>query len=141
MGLIENTKNRIQEVAAKNEKVGFFREKIWPEIEKFLIAGPAFVGFIIGIWRYAPGSRHFETGFQSLVIFSGYMLAMIFLQTLDSLFFGSRPMVLGVGRSVLALVYLALTLKQYFEWRSGAVRIYGFTARFRGRLTLTGDAA
>lgn len=140
MGFIENSKNRIAEAAAKNKKLGFFREKVWPEIEKFLIAGPAFVGFMLGIWSYAPGTRHFETAFQSLVIFSAYMLAMIFLQTLDTLFFGSWPMVLGVGRSVLALAYLALTLKQFFEWRSGEVRIYAFTARFRKRAALTGDA-
>ncbi|MBN8219412.1 MAG: hypothetical protein J0L53_00730 [Spirochaetes bacterium] len=141
MGLLESTKSRVNEIAATNEKIGFFREKIWPELEKFLIAGPTFVGFVIGLWRYAPGSRHFETAFQSLILFAGYMLAMIFLQSLDSLFFSSRPMVLGVGRSVLALAYLVLTLKQYLEWRGGAVRIYGFTARFRGRITLTGDAA
>lgn len=140
MGLIENTKNRLSEAALRNEKVDFFRAKIWPELEKFLIAGPVFVGFIIGLWRYAPGSRHFETAFQSLLFFLTYMGAMIFLQALDSLFFSGWPLVLGIGRSVFALVYLVLTLKQYWEWRSGEVRLYGITSRFRGRLTLTGNA-
>ena len=137
MGFIQKQTDKLKEAAFKNEKVGIFRAKVWPDLEKFLIAGPTFILFIIGLWRYKPGERHFETAFQSLVIFAGYMAAMIFLQTLDSLFFGSRPMILGVARSVLALAYLVLTLKQFLEWRSGDVRVYGFTTKLRSRVDLT----
>ncbi len=137
MGFLGDQKTRLTEAALKNEKVSFFRDRIWPELEKFLIAGPALIGFIIGLWRYAPGTRHFETAFQSLVFFSGYMLGMILLQTLDSLFLSSRPMVLGIGRSLLALLYLGLTMKQYLESRSGEVRILGFTTKCRNRVGLS----
>jgi hypothetical protein len=137
VGILDSTKKRLADAALQNEKVGFFREKIWPELEKFLVAGPALIGFIIGLWRYAPGTRHFEAAFQSLIFFSCYILAIIFLQALDSMFLSSRPMVLGIGRSLLALLYLALTLKQYLELRSGEVRIFGFTAKCRNRLGLS----
>lgn len=134
MGFIQNQKTRLTEAALKNEKVSLFREKIWPGLEKFLIAGPLFVGFILGLWRYAPGHRFFEVGFQSLVFFSAYMALLILFQAVDTLFLGSWPIILGVARSVLAVIYLAVTLKQFFEWRRGEVRIYGFTQKLRNRL-------
>jgi hypothetical protein len=134
VGFLQDQKTRLAEAASKNEKVGFFREKIWPELEKFIIAGPTFVGFVLGVWKYSPGQRHFETAFQSLLVFAAYMAVLIFFQALDTLFLGAWPVILGIARSVLALLYLAITIKQYFEWRSGEVRIYGFTVKLRTRL-------
>jgi len=126
---------------ATHEKVGFFRQNVWPGIEKFLIAGPTLVGFILGIWRYAPGQEAFETGFQSLIIFLIYITVFTFFQVLDSLFFGSWPIVLGAGKSLLALAYLVVTFRQYFEWRSGAPHFYALTKKCRSRLTqVTGNA-
>jgi hypothetical protein len=126
---------------ATHEKVGFLRLKVWPALEKFLIAGPTLVGFILGIWRYAPGQEAFETGFQSLIIFLGYIAVFTFLQILDSVFFASWPIILGVGRSLLALAYLTLTLRQYYEWRTGTPHFYALTKKCRSRLTqVTGNA-
>lgn len=119
----------------------FLRERILPELEKFLIAGPMFVGFALGLVRYPPGSVAFETGFQSLVFFSAYLIALSMMQLLDSLFLSNWPLVLGVARSLLAAFYLALTIKQYVEWRNGAVQIYGSVKRLRERLrSLFGNA-
>lgn len=117
------------------------RRKIWPELEKFLIAGPTFIGFALGLLNYAPGHNRFEVGFQSLCIIAGYLISLVIIQSLDSIFFSSWPIVLGIVRSVLALAYLGLTLKQYLEWRSGDVKIYSAVQKVRARFSaMIGDA-
>lgn len=127
-------------IAAK-PAVANFRQNVWPHVEKFLIAGPTLIGFIIGILKYPPRHAAFEAGFQSLVIFSGYIAALVFVQTLDSLFFSSWPLFLGVSRSLLAIVYLALTFMQYLPWRSGNPRMFSFTERARAKfIRALGDA-
>ena len=98
---------------AAQSAVAHFRQHAWPQVEKFLIAGPTLVGFLIGILKYPPRHAAFEVAFQSLVIFSGYVAALVAVQALDSLFFNSWPLFLGVSRSLLATGYLALTATQY----------------------------
>lgn len=121
--------------------VANFRQNVWPHVEKFLIAGPTLIGFIIGILKYPPRQAAFEAGFQSLVIFSGYIAALVFVQMLDSLFFSSWPLFLGVSRSLLAAGYLALTFTQYLPWRSGSPRMFSFTERARSKFNRAlGDA-
>lgn len=115
--------------------VANFRQNVWPHLEKFLIAGPTLIGFIIGLLKYPPRHIAFEAGFQSLVIFTGYIAALVFVQALDSLFFSGWPMFLGIARSLLATSYLALTIMQYLPWRSGNPRFYAFTARARIKFT------
>lgn len=115
--------------------VANFRQNVWPHLEKFLIAGPMLIGFIIGILKYPPRHVAFEAGFQSLVIFTGYIAALVFVQALDSLFFSGWPMFLGIARSLLALGYLALTIMQYLPWRGGNPRFYAFTARARAKFS------
>lgn len=131
-----------KEALISGPQYALLRERILPELEKFLIAGPMFVGFVLGLVRYQPRSVAFETAFQSLVLFSGYLAALAVVQGLDSLFFSAWPLVLGVARSLLAAGYLALTLKQYLEWRTGTVQIYGVVKRLRERLRpIIGDNA
>lgn len=131
----------IAEKARLEEHGQAIRGRLWPELEKFLIAGPTLIGFALGLLNYAPGQRHFEVGFQSLCIFAGYLLSLVIAQTLDSLFFSAWPMVLGIIRSVLALAYLGVTLKQYFEWRAHDVKVYATVAKVRARFsTLIGNA-
>lgn len=118
-----------------------FRENLWPHIEKFLIAGPTLIGFIIGILKYSPRHAAFEVGFQSLVIFTGYIAALVFAQMLDSLFFSAWPLFLGVSRSLLAIGYLTLTFMQYLPWRSGNPRMFSFAERARAKFNRAlGDA-
>jgi hypothetical protein len=109
--------------------------KFWPAIEKFLIAGPTLVGFLLGVLRYPPGHKYFEVGFQSFLIFAAYLMLMTLFQALDTFFFSGWPLVLGIGRSVLAVTYLALTLKQYFEIRTRDAQLYAYTHKVRSRLT------
>lgn len=142
-----NVNKLLQPVAGLYEKIAAvpavtnFQQNIWPHIEKFLIAGPTLIGFIIGILKYPPRHAAFEVAFQSLVIFSGYILALVFVQTLDSLFFSGWPMVLGISRSLLAAAYVALTLMQYLPWRSGNPRMFSFTERARAKFNRAlGDA-
>jgi hypothetical protein len=112
------------------------------EVEKFVIAGPTLIGFLPGLLRYQPGSVHFETGFQSLVFFVGYLAALIVLQIFDSLFFSNWPMVLALARSLLAIAYLAVTLRQVIEWRAGSPKILPAVRRVREWLRpVIGDAA
>ena len=129
MGLTE-----IKDAALQSPKTSYFREKIWPALEKFIIAGPTFVGFVLGLWKYPPGHRYFETAFQSLVFFALYIAVLMFMQAVDSLFLSSWPIVLGVVRSILATLYLVATLKQYLEFRSRETKIYAITGKFRNRL-------
>lgn len=121
--------------------VARFIDEFWPHIEKFLIAGPTLIGFIIGLLRYPPKHAAFEVAFQSLVIFTGYLTALLFVQALDTLFLSSFPLFLGISRSILATGYIALTLMQYLSWRTGTPRSYAFTDRMRLRLSRAlGDA-
>jgi hypothetical protein len=111
-------------------------------VEKFVIAGPTLIGFLPGLLRYQPGSVHFETGFQSLLFFVGYLAALIVLQIFDSLFFSNWPMVLALARSLLAIAYLAVTLRQVIEWRAGSPKILPAVRRVREWLRpVIGDAA
>ena len=126
--------DRYADLAAK-PAVANFRQNIWPHIERFLIAGPTLVGFVVGILKYPPRHVAFEIGFQSLLIFTAYLAALVFVQTLDSLFFSGWPLVLGICRSLLAAGYLSLTLMQYLPWRSGNPRMFGFTHRARAKFT------
>lgn len=129
------------EKAKLDERGRFLRDKVWPELEKFLIAGPTLIGFALGLLNYVPGQKYFEVGFQSLCIFAGYLVSLIIAQILDSLFFSPWPIVLGAIRSVLALVYLGVMFKQYFEWRSQDVKIYAAVQRIRTRFSaMIGDA-
>lgn len=117
-------------------------ERILPRAEKVVIAGPTLVGFTLGLLRHQPGSVHFETGFQSLAFFLAYLAVLTVLQILDSLFFSSWPIVLGVARSLAAAFYLAITLRQVLQWRAGSPQILPVVARLRERLRpVTGDAA
>jgi hypothetical protein len=117
-------------------------ERTLPEVEKFVIAGPTLFGFLPGILRYQPGTAHFETGFQSLIIFLAYLAALTVLQLADSLFFSSWPMVLGLARSLLAIAYLAVTLRQVIQWRTGSPQILPVVSRIREWLRpVIGDAA
>lgn len=117
-------------------------ERTLPRVEKFFIAGPTLVGFVFGLVRYQPGTAHFETGFQSLVIFLAYLAGLTVLQVADSLFFGSWPIILGVARSLLAVVYLGVTIRQFMQWRTGVPQILPAVLRIRERLqSLIGDAA
>lgn len=109
-------------------------EKTMPSLEKFLIAGPTLVGFALGLLRHSPGEVHFETGFQSLVFFVAYLAALTVVQTLDSLFFSSWPPLTGLVRSLLAVLYIALTMRQFVQWRTGAPVILPAVARLRVRL-------
>lgn len=132
------TSKKIAEIAGKaklDEHGQAIRGHLWPQLEKFLIAGPTLIGFALGLLNYAPGQKHFEVGFQSLCIFAGYLASLVLVQILDSLFFSSWPIVLGIARSALALAYLAVTAKQYFEWRSGDVKIYAFIQNLRRRFS------
>lgn len=129
------------EKAKLEERGEFLHRRVWPELEKFLIAGPTLIGFALGLLNYAPGQKHFEVGFQSLCVFAGYLIALTVAQAADSLLFSSWPIVLGVIRSVLALAYLGVTLKQYFDWRSGNVKIYAAVQQIRRRCSaMIGDA-
>ncbi|GAB4433059.1 MAG: hypothetical protein OHK0011_16030 [Turneriella sp.] len=117
-------------------------ERILPEVEKFVIAGPTLVGFLPGLVRYQPGTVHFETGFQSLIIFLAYLAALTVMQLADSLFFSSWPMVLGIARSLLATLYLSITLRQVLQWRHSSPQILPMVSRIREWLRpVTGDAA
>jgi hypothetical protein len=117
-------------------------ERVRPEIEKFVIAGPTLIGYVLGLLRYPPGSVAFETAFQSLVIFVAYLAALVIAQAFDSLFFSSMPIILAVVRSLLAFFYLLVTIRQYIEWRKGEPRIFPLVERVRERLNfLIGNAA
>lgn len=117
-----------------------FASEIWPHVEKFFIAGPTLIGFIIGLVKYPPRSAAFEVAFQSLLIFCGYLVALIFVQAIDTLFLGNVPLFLAVARSLFALAYIALTLLQYLPWRAGEPRMFAFTRKFRERFSALGDA-
>ncbi|MCS6971605.1 MAG: hypothetical protein NZL89_01135, partial [Leptospiraceae bacterium] len=52
-------------------------QKFRPELERFLIAGPTLIGYVLGLLRYPPGSVGFEIGFQSLVFFVGFIVLRI----------------------------------------------------------------
>ena len=135
--MLENLQARL------NANAHFVRlqKELWPEIVRFIIAGPTLIGFVVGLTRYAPGEQAFECGFQSLVFFLTYVVSLTIAQTLDSLFFSSWPLVLGITRSLLAAGYLYVTLRQYLAWRSGSVRFYAPVQRLRDRLrTATGNA-
>lgn len=139
--LFQNIRQKLQAFAESHPGLVAWKDRLLPEAEKFLIAGPTLIGFVFGITRYQPGSVAFETGFQSLVFFLAYLAALTLVQLADSLFFNSWPMVLGISRSLLAALYLALTLRQYFEWRTGDPKILGPAARLRERARVfTGDA-
>ncbi|MFZ5627850.1 MAG: hypothetical protein ACOY5B_01895 [Spirochaetota bacterium] len=116
-------------------------ERAWPELEKFIIAGPTLLGFVLGLVRYQPATVHFETGFQSMVIFLAYLAGLTVLQAADSLLFSSWPVVLGVARSLLATVYLIFTLRQFMQWRTGHPHILPAVLRIREKLrAVTGNA-
>ncbi len=141
MNKLLNTLSGLYAKIAAVPAVVSFRQNVWPNLEKFLIAGPTLIGFIIGILKYPPRHVAFEVGFQSLVIFSGYIATLVFVQMLDSLFFSSWPLFLGVSRSLLATGYLALTFMQYLPWRSGNPRMFSFTERARIKfIRALGDA-
>lgn len=116
------------------QEIGLVLKEHRPTMEKCIIAGPTFVGFALGILKYQPGEKHFEIGFQSLCIFCAYIVFLVAGQILDSLFFSSWPLILGIWRSCGALAYLVLTLKQCKEWLSGDVVIYRQVAQMRGRV-------
>ncbi|AFM13560.1 hypothetical protein [Turneriella parva] len=117
------------------------QKTLWPEIVKFVIAGPTLIGFIVGLTRYAPGEQAFECGFQSLVFFVAYLASLTVAQGLDSLFFSSWPLVLGITRSLLAAAYLYATVRQFIEWQKGRVTFYAPVQKLRDRLrTATGNA-
>ncbi len=135
--LLENLRGRLSD----NAQFVRLQKELWPEIVRFIIAGPTLIGFVVGLTRYAPGEQAFECGFQSLVFFLTYAAALTTAQALDSLFFSSWPLVLGITRSLLAAGYLYVTLRQYLTWRSGNVRFYAPVQRLRDRLrTATGNA-
>ncbi|MBS0617468.1 MAG: hypothetical protein JSR44_04725 [Spirochaetes bacterium] len=134
MAFVQNQIEKISAQAAANPRLRYAQEIIWPQIEKFLIAGPVFVGYILGFYKYPPRHIAFEIAFQSFVIFSFYLTGVVAIEILDGLFFSVWPLVLGSVRSLLALFYIALTFKQYFEWRKGDPHIYGITKRLRTRL-------
>lgn len=114
---------------------------LWPEVVKFVIAGPTLIGFIVGLVRYAPGEQAFECGFQSLLIFLSYAGALTLVQAIDTLFFSSWPLVLGIARSLLAAGYIYLTMRQYLAWRKGNVTFYAPVQKLRDRLrAATGNA-
>lgn len=124
----------LAENARFEERALFLRNRVWPELEKFLIAGPTLLGFVPGILGYLPGSIRFEVAFQSLCIFVSYLGCLVFLQLIDSLFSSSVPVILAAMRSVLAAAYLILTMKQYLEWRTGNVNFYPAVQKIRSRL-------
>ncbi|HRP70437.1 MAG TPA: hypothetical protein PLY93_12970 [Turneriella sp.] len=136
MNFIQKQKEKIKAWWLQNHTTQVFQKNVWPTLEKFIIAGPLFVGFILGIWRYAPGSKQFEVAFQSLVFFVVYLSALIFFQLLDSIFFDSMPIILASIRSFLALAYIGVTLKQFFEWRHEKLQFYPLTQRLRSRISL-----
>jgi len=115
-------------------EIGAALKQRWPLIEKVLIAGPFLIGYVLGLVRYNPHEKHFEIGFQSFCFFVGYMGYLILVQTLDSLLFSSWPIVLGVLRSLGAIAYLTLTVRQVHEWLSGKeVTIYSRVSDLRSR--------
>jgi len=137
VAFVKNQIDKVSAQAAANPRFRYAQDIIWPQLEKFLIAGPVFVGYVLGFYKYPPRHLAFETAFQSLVIFSCYLAAVAAVEILDGLFFSPWPLVLGSLRSMLALLYIALTLKQYFEWRKGEPHIYGITTHLRTRLSST----
>lgn len=140
-GFLKRQTDFVRQYVSTRPGLVAWAKRTLPEVEKFIIAGPTLVGFVFGLVRYQPGSVHFETGFQSLVIFLVYLAALTVLQAAESLFFSGWPIITGVARSLLALLYLALTLRQFMQWRSAAPQILPAVLRLRERLPpLTGDA-
>lgn len=111
-----------------------WQTKFWPPIEKFLIAGPTLVGFIWGLYRFDPKNAGFEVAFQSFVYFVLYVAYLTIIQTLDSLFFDSFPLFVGITRSLGAAIYIAITLAQYWSWRKGEVLRLKPVPRLKARL-------
>ncbi len=141
-GFIKRQAQMLMQWVRSQPRLVAWAERILPELKKFVIGGPTLVGFILGIVRYAPGTVYFETAFQSLVIFLIYLLALTVAQAADSLFFSSWPLVLAFARSLLATAYLAITIRQFLQWRKGNPQILPLVGRIRERLhPLTGDAA
>lgn len=117
------------------------QKNLWPQVVKFVIAGPTLIGFVVGLTRYAPGEQAFECGFQSLVFFLAYLASLTVAQSLDSLFFSGWPLILGIIRSLLAAAYLYVTVRQFIQWQKGNVTFYAPVQKLRDRLrTATGNA-
>lgn len=141
-GFLKRQADMVRQWVRSQPRLLAWGERTLPELERFVIAGPTLVGFVLGLVRYQPGTVHFETGFQSLVIFLAYLAALTVLQMADSLLFSSWPIVLGVARSLLAVVYLAVTIRQFVQWRTGTPQIFPAVQHIRERLRpVTGDAA
>lgn len=131
----------IRDLILKTDAFQRFHKSVLPEVVKFVIAGPTLLGFVFGLTRYAPGEQAFECGFQSLVFFLTYVVALTVVQTIDTLFFSQWPLVLGLARSLLAVGYLYLTLRQYITWRAGRLEILRAVQKLRDHLrTATGNA-
>ncbi len=137
MGVIYSVKDKFVAWAKADVRAIYVKEKIWPPLEKFLISGPTFIGFLLGLWRYEPTHEYFEVGFQSLVVFVLYLATLTFFQTVDSLFLDAFPIVLASIRSLLSAAYLAVTLKQFIEWRKGNVKIYTVVKNLRNRFQIS----
>jgi|JI10StandDraft_1071094.scaffolds.fasta_scaffold35549_3 hypothetical protein len=117
------------------------QKDLWPEVVKFVVAGPTLIGFIVGLTRYKPGEQAFECGFQSLLFFLAYAAALTLVQAVDTLFFTGWPLVLGIARSLLAAGYIYLALRQYLGWRNGSITFYAPVQKLRDRLrAATGNA-
>lgn len=97
----------------------WYDEKAHKHVHNFLMAGPALIGWIYGLLRYAPHEKEFAVALRSLQIFLLYVAILAINSLLAFLDFFSYSRIEIYFESVAALAYLAVHAVFWLKYTKG----------------------
>ena len=87
------------------------------EVKLFILTGPTFIGWIVGLLHYPADSKPFLAAFQNALVSLVFLFAYGFFYVMNLFFNFPSENILLYLESILSFFYLSFTLYAYLMYR------------------------